>query len=154
MAAAVASDQEFVAALRDAIGRYFAAVDRWESVYCQYYRLPGGALKPSSDLVAERREFEHRRRDLEELLPRARSLCFKYGQRDVFTGLRYASLGRYAPQQRTDSAIGRAERSAVMACLLELSAACREADAEPPAAIPPPPVRKPSLLDRIVALFW
>src|SRR5580658_4134760 len=89
MAAAVASDQEFVAALRDAIGRYFAAVDRWESVYCQYYRLPGGALKPSSDLVAERREFEHRRRDLEELLPRARSLCFKYGQRDVFTGLRY-----------------------------------------------------------------
>jgi hypothetical protein len=153
MPTAAASDREFIATLDDAVGRYFAAVDRWESVYCRYYRLPGQA-KPSSDLVAEQQEFERRRHDLEELLPRARSLCFKFDRRDVFSGLRYASLGRYAPQHRTDSAIGRAERSAVAACLAELDAASREADNEPQAANPPIPTRKPSLLDRIVAFIW
>jgi hypothetical protein len=39
----------------------------------------------------------------------------------------------FAPQQRTDSAIGRGERSAVSVCLMEL----REACAEWPAEVPP-----------------
>jgi hypothetical protein len=142
------SDQEFVGALRDAIGRFFAAVDSWESAYRRYYRMPGAA-KPSGDLEAEQREFEYRRRRLAELLPRARSLCFQCGQPDIFAGLLHVYLGQFAPQERTDSAIGRAERGAIMACLIELSVACREAEAGSQANLHTP-VRKPSLLDRIL----
>jgi hypothetical protein len=36
MAPTVASEQEFLATLRVAIDRYFAAVDQWESVYSRY----------------------------------------------------------------------------------------------------------------------
>jgi len=153
MTPTVASDQEFVAALRDAIGRYFAAVDRWELAYGKYYRLAGDGLKLSGDLAAEQGEFEDRRRELEELLPRARWLCFKHSRRDVFAALQYISLGRWSPQQRADSAISRSERSAVMACLVDLSGDCREADEQAPPAIPPPPVRKPSLFERFLAFF-
>jgi len=148
MAHARVSDREFVGVLRDAIGRYFAAVDDWESAYRRYYRLPGAA-RPSGDLVTEQREFENRRRTLAELLPRARSLCFQYGKSDIFAGLMHVSLGEFAPQERSDSAIGRGERGAVMACLIELSVECREADARSQAGIDAPD-RKPSLLDRII----
>ena len=89
-------------------------------------------------MLAEQQEVDKCRRDLEELLPRARSLCFQYGRRDVFTGLRYVSLGRYAPQQRTDSAIGRAERSSIMDCLNKLAVACQEGNTRP-APIPDHP---------------
>jgi hypothetical protein len=47
------SDREFVATLMDAIGRFFAAVDRWESIHHRYHRLPGEQWKPGSDLLAE-----------------------------------------------------------------------------------------------------
>ena len=116
------------------------------------FRSPG-ATHPSVDMAAEQREFEDRRRELEELLPRARYLCFRYGRPDVFAGLPYVTLGHYSPQQRTDSAIGRGERGALMACLIELSAACREPECGPEAAIEPP-VTKPSLRKRIVGFFW
>ena len=144
-----ASDLEFLTALRTAIDRYFAAVDQWESVYFRYYRMPDAARR-SGGLAEEQREFEEARRALEPLLPRARGLCFKYGQPDVFGGLTWAALGHHAPQQRTDSAISRGERGAVMACVIDLSVACRE----PEDTGLPVPVRERSLLDRIVALFF
>jgi hypothetical protein len=154
MALALASDQEFLDALHQAISLYFSAVDNWESVYRRYYRMPGTA-QPSGDLEAEQREFEDRRRELEQLLPRARLLCFKQGRPDVFAGLAYVSLGRYAPQQRTDSAIGRGERRAVMDCLIELNDACREPEAEPPAsAAADQTTPKPSLLGRLLAFLY
>ena len=142
------SDQEFLDTLRGAVDRYFAAVDNWEAAYCRYYRMPGIAT-PSSDLVEERREFEERRRELSAMLPRVRLLCFKYGKQDVFAGLPYAALGQSAPQQRMDSAIGRGERGAVMACLIELSVLCREADCGFTSGEEKPP----SLIDRIIAFF-
>jgi hypothetical protein len=147
MAPAPASDLEFLAVLRAAIDRYFAAVDAWELTYRRYYRLPGAA-KVSADLVVEQREFEARRRELAELLPRARHLCLKFSQCDIFTGLPHVSLGEYAPQERAESAVGSSERGAVMACLIELTVACR-AEA---AGLPPSRSRdeKPSLLQRIV----
>jgi hypothetical protein len=155
MTTALVSDQEFIAALRDATDRYFAAVDQWEAANSRFYRMPGAA-KPSGDLEAEQREFENRRRELEELLPRARFLCFKHDRPDVFAGLAHVSLGQYAPQQRTDSAIGRGERNAVITCLIDLGYACRDRDADPPpsAIEPPAPQPRPSLFDRIIALFW
>lgn len=142
------SDQEFLDTLRGAVERYFAAVDKWEATYSRYYRMPGMAT-PSADLESEQREFEARRQELSAMLPRARSLCFKHGKADVFSGLPHTSLGERALQLRTDSAIGRGERGAVMACLIELSVLCREADRgfasgeEKPA----------SLIDRIIGLF-
>jgi hypothetical protein len=145
----MASDLEFLAALRVAIERYFAAVDQWESAYFRYYRMPDASQR-SGDLAREQREFENERRALELLLPRARGLCFKYGQPDHFAGLPWVALGHHAPQQRTDSAISRGERGAVMACLIELSVACRE----PEDTQPPVPIAGSSLLNRIVALFF
>src|SRR5580704_15769185 len=107
------SDGEFLVALRAAIDRYFAAVDQWEAAYFRYYRMPDAAQR-SGDLTEEQRAFENERRALELLLPRARFLCFRYGQSDVFGGLTWAALGHHAPQHRTDSAISRGERRAVM----------------------------------------
>jgi hypothetical protein len=151
MAQAPVSDQEFVGVLRDAVDRYFASVDDWESGYGQYYRMPGGA-RLSDDLAAEKRKFEDRRRELSELLPRARALCFKCDQPDVFTGLLHASLGQFAPQDRTDSAIGRGERGSIMACLIELSIACRAAEAGLPIHNDTS-IRERSLIERIIAFF-
>jgi hypothetical protein len=151
MPPAPVSDQEFVSVLRDAVERYFAAVDDWESGYSRYYRMPGGA-RLSDDLAAEQHKFEHRRRELSELLPRARSLCFKYDQPDVFTGLLHVSLGQFAPQERVDSAISRGERGSIMSCLIELSIGCRAAEAGLPIHSDAPE-RKPSLIDRIIAFL-
>jgi hypothetical protein len=145
------SDREFLALLAAAIDDYIAAVDRWESTSARYYRMPGIAI-PSGDLAAEQREFEARRRQLEPLLPRARALCFNYGRPDVFAGLPRVSLGQHAPQHRIDSAIARGERNAVMACLMELSADCREAEAGFDAAAGRD-IPRPSWLDRIAGLL-
>jgi len=150
MAQAPVSDLEFLALLRTAVDRYFAAVDAWEAIYKRYYRLPGAA-KVSADLVAEQREFEARRRELAELVPRVRRLCLRFNQADIFGGLTHVSLGEYAPQARTESAVGHSERNAVIACLIELTVACRgEAAGLPPGR---PADEKPSLLERIVAFL-
>jgi hypothetical protein len=132
MAQEDSTDQEFVAALRLAIDRYLRAVDQWESAYQKYYRLPGYAAKISTDLEAEHREYSERRDELKRMLPRARRLCLKHRLRDPFSGLVRISLGRYAPQQRVDSAIGRNERNAATVCLVDLTAACQEWEAAEP----------------------
>src|SRR6266436_8162142 len=92
------SDGEFIAALRVAAERYLGAVDQWEAAYQKYYRLPGYAATVRHDLEAEHRAYSDRRRELEELLPRARRLCLRHDLRDPFSGLLRISLGRYAPQ--------------------------------------------------------
>jgi hypothetical protein len=142
------SDQDFLDTLRGAVDRYFAAVDKWEAAWRRYYRMPGVAT-PSADLEGEQREFEARRQELSEMLPRARSLCYKHGKADVFSGLPYTSLGERAPQLRADSAIGRGERGAVTACLIELSILCREADC----GFTDGEKKPASLIDRIIGLF-
>lgn len=142
------SDYEFIARLRIATERYLGAVDQWEVAYQKYYRLP--AAKISLDLEAEHREYCDRRRELEEMLPRARRLCLKHQLRESFSGLLRISLGRYAPQHRLDSAISRNERSAVTECLVELSGACREFEADSNEN----ERRERSLLRRLVNYFY
>jgi hypothetical protein len=146
------TDPEFVAALRMAIERYLRAVDDWESAYQKYYRLPGYAARISDDLEAEHREYSERRAELQRMLPRARQLCFKHHLREPFSGLVRVSLGRYAPQQRVDSAIGRSERNAATACLVDLAAACQQWAATGAAA--EPETAKGSWLRRLRDYFY
>jgi len=77
---------------------------------------------------------------------------------DLFAGLPRVTLGRYSPQERTESAIGRGERGAVIASLIEFSVLCRKGEAPPPGAITRDGLAtksgtKPTLLDRVVAMF-
>jgi hypothetical protein len=123
-------DREFTLQLREAVQRYFSAVDAWEAAYQKYYRLPGYADRVSEDLAREHAEYLDSRRNLETLLPRARGLCFKHNLRDPFPNLVRVVLGQHAPQQRDTSAIGRSERMAVTDCLMELAAASHEFPAE------------------------
>ena len=89
-------------------------------------------------------------------MPRARQLCLKHQVPDQFRGLVRISLGRYAPQERMDSSIGRSERSAVTRCLLELNSACQEWTAESAAGEAGPELErdKGSLLRRLVSYFY
>jgi hypothetical protein len=145
------TDAEIVVAVREAVDRYFAAIDRWESAYRRYYRMPG-VEKPSEDMAPEQHEFDACRRELENLLPAARSLCFRFGRADVFAGLTRVTLGHHAPQHRSASAIGRSERSAITSCLIDLSIACREKEAGLPYT-PEPPREPQTLLQRILSFF-
>jgi hypothetical protein len=145
------SDHEFVVALRAAIEQYFTAVDRWETAYHKYYRMPA-AVTISPDMAAEQRDYDERRRHLQELLPRARRLCLKHQLQEPFSGLLRVSLGRYAPQERMDSAIGRSERGVVTKCLAQLDDACREWPDHGRAAGPEGP--RGSLLRRILEFFY
>lgn len=144
------SDHEFVVALRAAIEQYFTAVDRWETAYQKYYRMPA-AVTISPDMTAEQRDYDERRRQLQELLPRARQLCLKHQVQDPFSGLLRISLGRYAPQERMDSAIGRSERGVVTKCLAQLDDVCREWPNGGAESGSPRPRR--SLLRRLVNFF-
>ena len=146
------SDSAFVEALRAAVERYLAAVDQWEAAYQKYYRLPTFGGPVSDDLQSEQRAYEERRRELEELVPRARRLCLKHQLPESFSGLLRISLGQYAPQERADSAIARSERTAVTRCLVELGELCREWVPEPPAASSEP--RRLPLLRRVVNYFY
>jgi hypothetical protein len=147
------SDREFVANLRAAVDAYLSAVDRWEAAYHKHYRLPGSD-KVSADMEKEHSEYQERRRELEPLLPRAHRLCLKHRLRNPLGGLMRVSLGRFAPQQRTDSAIGRGERNAVSVCLLELHEACVEWAAEAPPSEKEPKPRTRSLLGRVIDYFY
>ena len=146
------TDPEFVAGLRLAFERYMRAVDQWEAAYRKYYRLPGYAAKISFDLEAEHREYTGRRDELQRMLPRARRLCLKHRLRDPFAGLVRITLGRYAPQHRADSAIGRNERNAATACLVDLAAACQEWAA--PGAAAEPETGKGTWLRRFIGYFY
>jgi hypothetical protein len=116
------TDREFTLGLRDAVQRYLASVDAWETKYHQYYRLPG----VSKDLEREHADYLEARRALEGMMPRARGLCFKHGLRDPFPTLLRITLGEHAPQARDTSALGRSERMAVTDVLMQLAAACQE----------------------------
>jgi hypothetical protein len=147
------SDLEFLEAFRTAIGNYLDAVDRWEAGYRKYYRLPGYAARNGSDLAAEEKEYNLRRREIEAFLPRARRLCLRHEMDNPFPGLMRITLGNFAPQHRIDSAIGRNERSRVTQCLLELTDACREW-AKQPEDKPARERSKSSLLGRVVDYFF
>ena len=145
------SDHAFIDSLRAAIERYLNAVDQWEAAYQKYYRLPTFGSPVSDDLQSEQREYDRRRRELEEMLPRARRLCLKHRLSEPFSGLLRISLGQYAPQQRLDSAISRSERSAVTLCLVELNEACKEWE---PGEADSPQRRGIPLLRRLVNYFY
>lgn len=147
-------DAEFVEALRSAVERYFAAVDQWEAVYQKYYRLPTFGSPISDDLKSEQAAYDKRRRELEEMLPRARRLCLKHRLPETFSGLLRVSLGQYAPQERLDSAIGRSERSAVTMCLVQLEEACREWKSVPEETPAKPDRDNVPLLRRLVNFFY
>ena len=151
------SDCEFVGVLREAVDGYFRAVDAWESAYRKYYRLPGYAGKITADLENEHRGYLESRRSLESLLPRARRLSYKYGLRDPWTTLLRIDLGRYAPQERDSSAIGRTERTAVHDCLIQMQAASSGWDNAAPAPRPemyPSEDESRSWLRRLVDFFY
>ena len=147
------SDREFVANLRAAVDAYLSAVDRWEAAYHKHYRLPGSD-RVSADMEKEHGDYQERRRELEVLLPRAHRLCLKHRLRNPLGGLMRVSLGRFAPQQRTDSAIGRGERNAVMDCLMELNEACVDWAAGSPLSDHDPKPRTRSLLGRVLDFFY
>jgi hypothetical protein len=146
------SDRDFVAALRAGVGQYLSAVDQWEAAYQKYYRLPGYAGRNAGDVQAEEQAYNERRRELEALVPRARRLCLRYGLKEPFSSLLRISLGRYAPQERMDSVIGRSERTAVAKCLVELHDACQEWTFQTESGAEP--ARKESWLRRLVGYFY
>ena len=148
------SDREFVSDLRTAVDAYLCTVDLWEAAFRKYYRMPDCSEKISADMEAEQRDYDERRRELEALLSKARRLCLKHRLRDPFGNLMRVSLGRFAPQQRTDSAVGRGERSAVSVCLMELYEACAEWPAEvQPLSKELKPLNR-SLLGRVLDYFY
>jgi len=144
----IVSDREFVAGLRQAVERYFRAVDDWETAYRKYYRLPDPAGKTPSDLVDEQAAYDAARAKLAAMIPRARALSFRHGLRDPWTGLLRSPLGQSTPQDRYASALSRAERTNAIECLLELA----EAYAEFPPSPSPPEER--GLLRRLLDLFY
>jgi hypothetical protein len=148
------SDREFVSDLRTAVDAYLDTVDQWEAAFRKYYRMPGCSEKISADMDAEQRDYNQRRRELEALLSKARRLCLKHRLRDPFGNLMRVSLGRFAPQQRTDSAIGRGERSAVSVCLMQLHEACAEWPADVPQSNQEPKPVNRSLLGRVLDYFY
>jgi hypothetical protein len=142
------SDQEFLGELREAVDRYFRAVDAWEAAYYKYYRLPDPTRKITPDLAEQEREFTASRKRLEELAPRARRLGFAHGVKDPWTALLRTTLGQYAPQERTGSAVSRSERAQVNECMILLAAAC---EGHPP---DDPENERPSWLQRILDFFY
>jgi hypothetical protein len=127
------TDAEFVAELRAATASFLAAVDAWEAAHRKYYRLAGPACRLSGDLEEPQRVYLASLKRLRDLVPRARGLCFKHGLKDPWTGLIRTSLGQYAPQDRDEPAISRAERKRANECLILLAEACAGFEREAPA---------------------
>jgi hypothetical protein len=142
------SDREFVAGLRQAVDRYFRAVDEWEAAYRKYYRLPDPRGKTPSDLTEQQAVYDAARAHLAAMIPRARGLSFRHGLRDPWTGLMRSPLGQSTPQDRYSSALSRAERTQVIECLLVLAESYAELT---PVEAPPPPR---SLLRRLLDFFY
>jgi len=120
------SNREFVRILRSQVEEYLRAVDEWETTYRKFYRVRGSDKAVSPDMVEPDRRYREARKKLEKLIPEARRLSYRYAVRDVWPGFMRSSLGRYAPQTRTVSAISRSERAAVTESLARLAAACEE----------------------------
>jgi len=142
------SDREFVADLREAVERYFRAVDAWEAAYRKYYRLPDPRGKTPTDLTDQQGEYDSARAQFAAMIPRARGLSFRHGLRDPWTGLLRSPLGQSTPQDRYSSAISRSERAQAIECLLVLA----EAYAELPPEKEPAPPR--GLLRRLLDFFY
>jgi hypothetical protein len=155
----VQSNLEFIQELRACVARYLKAVDAWEAEYHKYYRLARPHQTVSPDLEEAQSAYVTARRELETLVPRARRLCAKYDQRDLWPGLLRIQLGAHAPQTKIASAFGRSERIAIADCLanLEMQSGEQEMKAEAKAeAIPEPaPPAKPhrNLLQRVIDYF-
>lgn len=148
MAPTPSSDREFVAELRPAVEEYFRAVDAWEAGYRKFYRLPDPRGKTPSDLGKEQSVYDAARKRLAEMIPRARLLSLRHGIRDPWSGIMRSPLGQSTPQDRYSSAISRAERAAVIECLIVLA----EAYADLPQGEPDPPPR--NLLRRLMDFFY
>jgi hypothetical protein len=155
----VRSNLEFIQELRACVARYLKAVDAWEAGYHKYYRLARPHQTVSPDLEEAQSAYVAARRELETLVPRARRLCAKFDQRDLWPGLLRIQLGAHAPQTRIASAFGRSERIAIADCLANLEMQCGEQEMKTEAkteAIPEPaPLAKPdrNLFQRVIDYF-
>jgi hypothetical protein len=155
----VQSNLEFIQELRACVARYLKAVDAWEAEYHKYYRLARPHQTVSPDLEEAQSAYVTARRELETLVPRARRLCAKYDQRDLWPGLLRIQLGAHAPQTKIASAFGRSERIAIADCLANLEMQCGEqemkAEAKIEAIAEPAPPAKPhrNLLQRVIDYF-
>ena len=155
----VQSNLEFIQELRACVARYLKAVDAWEAEYHKYYRLARPHQTVSPDLEEAQSAYVTARRELETLVPRARRLCAKYDQRDLWPGLLRIQLGAHAPQTKIASAFGRSERIAIADCLANLEMQCGEqemkAEAKAEAIPEPAPPAKPhrNLLQRVIDYF-
>lgn len=149
------TDAEFVALLRVRTQAYLNAVDAWETAHAKYYRLacPG---QISSDLEPFQQSFLQSRRELQELVPRARRLCLKQGFQDPFQLILRVELGANAPQAGLASAIGRGERNTIIQCLDTLQAAAEVYPelAPEPAPVPQNSQRRRSFFQRIYDFFF
>ncbi len=151
------TDAEFVGQLRLVVQRYLRAVDAWEAEYSKYYRLPQPG-QVSSDLAPLQKEYAEVRRELEQLLPRARRMCLKLGLQEPWYGIMRIELGSKSPQTPQASAIGRSERNRVVECLDRLEEASHDfSEREPVADGPAPqfaPAERRSIFKRIYDWFF
>ena len=154
----VRSNLEFIQELRASVARYLNAVDVWEAEYHKYYRLARPHQSVSPDLEQAQSVYVASRRELEGMIPRARRLCAKFDQRDVWPGLLRIQLGAHAPQTKIASAFGRSERITIADCLANLELQCGEQEVKTdvmPVREPVPPPAKPNrnLLQRVIDYF-
>jgi hypothetical protein len=138
------SDLEFVLLLRGTVSRYLRAVDAWESAYRKFSQRKGYQPNVSVELDQAQSEYRAARKALEAGIPRARRLGLRYGVRDPWPGLLRVTMGQ--------STIGRNERLAIVDCVDQLMAACRDDTAaeDPPRLVP---VALRSYLQRIKNYF-
>lgn len=142
------SDLVFVRQLRGVVDRYLRAIEHWEAVYRKFYRMPGTAHRPASDLDDARRQFLAAYEEFQAAAPRARNLCRRFGVHDPWPGLLRVHLGLDSPQLRTTSAVGRNERNTISECLVALEHACAE-----PASAERTVEENPSLIRRVIDFF-
>jgi hypothetical protein len=149
-----ASEEQFLARLRDATRRFLEALDAWEAQYQKYYRVPSpGAGSVSADLESLHQNYLDARKDLQKCVPRARRLCLKYGLREPWQAMLHIALGARTPQSGATSAIGKAERTLLAKCMSDLEAASRTyAEPPMPKAIPQP--RRRGILQGVLDYFF
>jgi len=144
-------EQQFVAQLRTAVERFLHAVDEWEREYRKHYRL----LDPprlSADLEPFQQAYLASRRQLEELIPRARHLSRRYDIPDPWAGMLHIRLGTRTPQSGVAPTIGQGERALIIRCLTDLEAASQLGESEVAANRPHPAPR--GILARIYDFFF
>jgi hypothetical protein len=144
-------EQQFVAQLRAAVELFLHAVDEWEKEYKKHYRL----LDPprlSADLEPYQQAYLTARRQLEELVPRARHLSRRFDIPDPWAGLLHVRLGARTPQSGIAPAIGQGERALIIRCLTDLEAASQHGESE--IAAGRPRSTRGGILGRIYDFFF